>query len=58
MMGPLVIHGVIIHCKWPYKWVTGVVTPINGVMAQLVNRWFDFSLRLGGEMIDFDYTEQ
>lgn len=28
MMGPPVINGMIIHCNWPHKWVTGVVTPI------------------------------
>ena len=35
-MGPTVINEVKRGpCKWPYKWVTGVVTAINGVRTPL-----------------------
>ena len=37
--GLSVIHGVITPTvyKWPYKWVTGIITPISGVIILLMN---------------------
>ena len=31
--GSLVVNGVITPCKWSYKWVTGVLSPISIVIT-------------------------
>ena len=27
------------NCQWPYKWVTGVITPISGVPTLPLYSW-------------------
>ena len=33
---PVINGGTGGPCKWPYNWVTGVITPINGVRTPLI----------------------
>ena len=40
--GPLVVINGITTCdpyKWPYKWVTGVITQTSGMITLLITSW-------------------